>query len=50
VITVIDIQTGNIASVRRALAHLGIAHRIAVSPEELSGAEKIIFPGVGSFS
>ncbi len=49
-ITVIDIQIGNIASVTRALAFLGIPHGVSTSPEEVLQADKIIFPGVGSFS
>lgn len=49
-ITVINLRIGNIASVSRALKHLNIPHAVTDKPDEVSGAEKIIFPGVGNFS
>jgi len=49
-ITVIDINIGNVASVARALKHLGVEYRLSSSAEDILSAEKIIFPGVGSFS
>ena len=48
-ITVIDIDIGNISSVGNALHRLGIPFRISGKPEDVSEAEKLIFPGVGNF-
>lgn len=50
VITVIDIGIGNISSVGIALKSLGISHRVITRSEEIEGASRVIFPGVGSFS
>ena len=49
-ISVIDIGLGNINSISKALDYLSIPFKIANSPDSLSDAEKIIFPGVGSFN
>jgi len=46
-IAVVDYKAGNLTSVRRALDYLGIPSRLVASGEELRGAERIIFPGVG---
>ena len=48
-ITVIDLRICNIASVSRALEHLGFEHRVCASPEQLDAPSKFILPGVGSF-
>ncbi len=47
-ITLVDYKAGNLTSVRRALAHLGIPCQISADPEVVRRAEKIIFPGVGA--
>ncbi len=47
-ITLVDYQAGNLTSVRRALAALGIPSRISADAEQVRRAERIIFPGVGA--
>lgn len=49
-ITVIDLKIGNIDSVSRALRYLGTAHNVSNDIEDVSNADKLIFPGVGNFS
>lgn len=44
---IIDYNAGNLTSVKRALDHLGIENCITPDPQEVSQAERIIFPGVG---
>ena len=46
-IRIVDYKAGNLTSVKRALDHLGIPCRIASTADELRGAERIVFPGVG---
>lgn len=46
-VTIIDYKAGNLKSVERSLSHLGITWRIARVPEDLAGAERVLFPGVG---
>lgn len=46
-ITIIDYHAGNLASVRRALEHLGLPCRVSADPEQVLSAERVIFPGVG---
>ena len=49
-LAVIDYGAGNLRSVLHALKHLGARDmRLAQSPEQLHGAEKIVLPGVGAF-
>jgi glutamine amidotransferase len=48
-IAVIDSGVANLRSVMNSLNHLGIASRIAHTPADLEGAEKVILPGVGAF-
>ena len=48
-ITVIDLKICNIASVSRALEHLGVEHKVCCEPERLGAPSKLILPGVGSF-
>jgi glutamine amidotransferase len=50
VIAIVDYKAGNLASVKKALDHLGFAARITADPAEVSAAEKIILPGVGHFA
>ena len=44
---IIDYKAGNIKSVERALAALGCQYIIADRPQDLEGASRLIFPGVG---
>ncbi len=47
-IAIIDYKAGNLASVARAINHLGFECRITHNLKEIARAEKLIFPGVGS--
>jgi imidazole glycerol-phosphate synthase subunit HisH len=47
-IAVVDYGAGNLRSVGNALDHLGYSARITSSPEEVLGAQAVIFPGVGA--
>lgn len=44
---VIDYGAGNLRSVENALDFLGAEYRVVTSPEGLSSADRVIFPGVG---
>ena len=44
---IIDYNAGNIRSVERALAFLGADYRVSRRPQDLEGADRLIFPGVG---
>jgi len=48
VIGVINYRTGNSQSVAFALNHLGLANRLVSEPDECTGVERFILPGVGS--
>ena len=48
-ITLLDYGAGNVRSVRNAIRALGFSVKDVVAPEDIIGAEKLIFPGVGSF-
>jgi glutamine amidotransferase len=48
-IAVIDYGMGNLRSVQKALERVGGDARLVRSPQELSGAKKIVFPGVAAF-
>lgn len=50
IITVIDYRAGNLASVQKALAHLGFESRTTESHTEIARAERIVLPGVGHFA
>lgn len=49
-IGIIDYNAGNITSVERSLAHLGIDFILSKSPKDLENCDKLIFPGVGDAS
>jgi imidazole glycerol phosphate synthase glutamine amidotransferase subunit len=49
-VTVIDHGAGNVASVERALARIGVASERAVLSAAISSAKVLILPGVGHFS
>jgi glutamine amidotransferase len=44
---IVDYNAGNIRSVELALQSLGVAYRISKKPSELTGMDRVIFPGVG---
>lgn len=48
-IALLDYGAGNLSSVRKALAALGVEFTTPITPEELSGARAIVVPGVGHF-
>jgi glutamine amidotransferase len=48
-ITIIDLDIGNVNSVSKALKYLKVEHKITNNLDDLEKADKIIFPGVGSF-
>jgi imidazole glycerol-phosphate synthase len=48
-ITLLDYGAGNVRSVRNAIRKLGYSVQDVKSPEDILRAEKLIFPGVGSF-
>lgn len=46
-ILIVDYKAGNLTSVKRALDYLEIPNQFVSTGDELRGAERIIFPGVG---
>lgn len=48
-ISIVDYGVGNICAIANIYKRLNISVRMARTPEELDGAERIILPGVGSF-
>ena len=48
-ITLLDYGAGNVRSVRNAIIKLGYSVKDVTTPEDILNAEKLIFPGVGSF-
>ncbi|MDA3785364.1 MAG: imidazole glycerol phosphate synthase subunit HisH, partial [Deltaproteobacteria bacterium] len=48
-ITLLDYGAGNVRSVRNAIRKLGFEIRAVTSPADIVEAEKLVFPGVGSF-
>lgn len=49
-IAVVDSGVANLRSVSNTLKHIGAQHRIAHTPADLDGADRIILPGVGAFA
>ena len=49
-VTIIKYNAGNIGSVSNALDRLGIGFSLSDDPDEIRGADKVIFPGVGEAS
>ena len=47
-IAIIDYDAGNLTSVARAVSHLGMSCVITQAADEIRGADRIIFPGVGA--
>ncbi len=48
-IAIIDYGAGNLRSVQNTLDRIGARYEVLQSPERLSGADKMILPGVGHF-
>lgn len=48
-ISIIDYGMGNLRSVQKGFERVGAEARICTRPEELSGSEKLVLPGVGAF-
>lgn len=48
-VTLLDYGAGNVRSIRNALDKLGVEVVDVAKPEDISKAEMLIFPGVGSF-
>ncbi|KAG2499823.1 hypothetical protein HYH03_002115 [Edaphochlamys debaryana] len=48
-VTLLDYGAGNVRSVRNAIKKLGYTIRDVEKPSDLATAEKLVFPGVGSF-
>ncbi|MBU0758538.1 MAG: imidazole glycerol phosphate synthase subunit HisH [Nanoarchaeota archaeon] len=49
-VSVIDTSLGNISSVANAFSNIGADVSLIYTPEEISRAEYLVLPGVGSFS
>lgn len=49
-ISVVDYGVGNLGSVLRALEQVGAEARLVQSPQDLADAERVLLPGVGSFT
>ncbi len=48
VVIIVDYEAGNLRSVQRAFAEVGVPARIAREPATIASAERIVFPGVGA--
>lgn len=48
-VTLLDYGAGNVRSVINAIEHLGFKVHIVNTPSDIKDAEKLVFPGVGSF-
>ena len=49
-INIVNYRVGNLQNIQNAFSTLGVSSQIVDNPEELKTAEKIVLPGVGSFS
>jgi glutamine amidotransferase len=47
-LAIVDVGCGNIGSVAIAFERFGLSPRITADPEAISGADKVILPGVGA--
>lgn len=47
-ITIVDYKAGNLTSVQLAFEHIGAEVKITDRPEEITCAERVVFPGVGA--
>ncbi len=48
-ITLLDYGAGNVRSVINAIESLGETVKVVARPEDITAAEKLVFPGVGAF-
>ncbi len=48
-ITLLDYGAGNVRSVKNAILKLGFSVSSVTAPEDITNAQQLIFPGVGSF-
>lgn len=48
-IAIVNYGSGNIQAIANIYGRLNVPFRIASQPEDLSGAEKVLLPGVGAF-
>lgn len=48
-ITIIDYGSGNISAIANIYERLNVQYKIAKTPEDVIGAEKLFLPGVGAF-
>ena len=48
-IGIIDYGAGNLLSVKKAFAYIGIDGKLVRSPEDLRDVDKLVLPGVGAF-
>lgn len=48
-ITIIDYGMGNLRSVQKAFEHIGATAKIASTPKDIEGADRLVLPGVGAF-
>lgn len=49
-VTLLDYGAGNVRSIRNAIALLGYEIKDVARPEDILGADRLIFPGVGAFA
>lgn len=49
-IAIVDYKAGNLTSVKKAFEHLGANTIVTDDPKTVSGAKKIVLPGVGHFA
>ncbi|MGE5110791.1 MAG: imidazole glycerol phosphate synthase subunit HisH [Acidobacteriaceae bacterium] len=49
-IAIVDYKAANLASVQKAIAHLGFESQITGDPDVVRRSERVILPGVGHFS
>lgn len=47
-IAILDYDAGNLTSVARALAHLGLEAEVTADPARVDSADRVVFPGVGA--
>ena len=47
-IAILDYDAGNLTSVQRALAHLGLQAVVTADPAVVARADQVVFPGVGA--
>lgn len=48
-IAIIDYGVGNLRSVEKGLAYVGVPAKVTKDPAEIDSADAIVFPGVGAF-